>query len=209
MSKQKLITEISRAVNITESNEHLFIEGIFSSADLMNANGRRYRRDILDREVKKVQEKLDNKCLWGELGHPPSPEINPERIAIRIESLDWQDNDLIGRAKVVDTPMGKIAKTLIKEGKLGISSRGLGTVSEEDNYVNDDYNMITYDLVTDPSNSPSWVKGIYEGQEFETFTPVEKKVIEEIIEPEFTVEDARREYKKHIWQVIENIEKSL
>ena len=91
--------------------------------------------------------------------------------------------------------MGNIAKTLVKEGNMGISSRGLGTVGD-DGYVNEDFNLLTYDLVTDPSNQPSWVNGIYEGQEWEI--PGYKK-------PEPTMEDAMEYHKKQIWQVLENL----
>ena len=202
----KLITEISHNVQVKEYDSgKLYIEGIFSSAEIMNNNGRRYKRGTLDREVSKVMEKINGKCLWGELGHPPTPEVNPDKIAILIEKLGWcSDTDLEGRAKVVNTDSGRNAQVLIKEGNLGISSRGLGTVNEADNYVNEDYNLITWDLVTDPSNNPSWVKGIYEGKDFEIIE-VEKK----IIEPEIDMNELKKIYHKHIWQVLENIERSL
>lgn len=162
----KLITEISHDLQLEETKSNGFnIVGIFSSAGLKNNNNRIYKKDILEREIKKVTGKVGDKTLWGELGHPPNPEINPERIAILTTVLEWKGDHVYGRAKVLDTPMGNIAKTLIKEGKMGISSRGLGTVSE-DGSVNEDFNLITWDLVTDPSNNPSWVNGIYEGQEF-------------------------------------------
>jgi hypothetical protein len=120
---------------------------------------------VLEREVTKVQEKIEKKTLWGELGHPPNPEINPERIAILTSMLEWRGNDLYGKSKVLDTPHGEIAKTLIKEGSMGISSRGLGTVAD-DGTVNEDFNLITWDMVTDPSNHPSWVNGVYEGRDW-------------------------------------------
>ncbi len=164
----KLITEISHNIELTEGKDgkDLFIVGIFSSAELENNNKRKYKKETLEREVKSIMEKVEKRCCWGELGHPPNPEINPDKIAIITEKLEWRGNDLYGRAKILDTPMGNITKTLVKEGKLGISSRGLGTV-DEDGYVNEDYKLLTWDLVTDPSNNPSWVDGIYEGKEFE------------------------------------------
>jgi len=199
----KLITETSLNVELSESKDgkNLFVVGIFSSAELENTNKRKYRKDTLDREVKNITEKIKNRCLWGELGHPPNPEINPDKIAIITEKIEWRGNDLYGRSKILDTPMGNIAKTLVKEGKLGISSRGLGTVAE-DGYVNEDYKLLTWDLVTDPSNSPSWVNGIFEGKEFDL--PGKKKK-----EEGPTLEDAQEAYKKHIWQVIEKIEKGI
>lgn len=162
----KLITETSYDFQLVEAkSKDPFIVGIYSSADLKNNNNRVYKRAVLEREVTKVQERTKNGTLWGELGHPPNPEINPDRIAILTTELQWKGNDVYGKSKVLDTPMGSIAKTLVKEGKMGISSRGLGTVSE-DGYVNEDFNLITWDMVTDPSNHPSWVNGIYEGQEW-------------------------------------------
>ena len=162
----KLITETSYDLELVESkSKDPFIVGIFSSAELKNNNNRVYKRDILEREVEKVSEKTKNGTLWGELGHPPNPEVNPERIAILTTELHWKGNDVYGKSKVLDTPMGQIARTLVKEGKMGISSRGLGTVAENGD-VNEDFNLITWDMVTDPSNHPSWVNGIYEAQEW-------------------------------------------
>ena len=162
----RLITETSYDFELVESkSKGVNIVGIYSSAELKNNNQRVYTKDILDREVSKVQEKIENKTLWGELGHPPNPEINPERIAILTTMLEWKGSDVYGKSKVLDTPQGAIAKTLIKEGRMGISSRGLGTVAEDGN-VNEDFNLITWDLVTDPSNNPSWINGIYEGHEW-------------------------------------------
>jgi len=192
----RLITETSYDVELFENKDkNMYVVGIFSSAEIENNNKRKYKKDLLEREVTKISNKIGNRCLWGELSHPSNPEINPERISHLVETLEWKNNDLYGRAKLLDTPMGNIAKTLVKEGKLGISSRGLGTVAD-DGYVNEDYNLITYDLVTDPSNNPSWVNGIFEGQEFEY---VKKS----------TIDEAKKVYKKHIWQVIEKISKEI
>ncbi len=202
----KLITETSLNVQLKEQDSGVMhIEGIFSSAEIMNNNGRRYRRNTLERETGRLQEKITNKSLWGELGHPNNPEINPANIAILIETLNWNNNDLEGRAKVVDTDSGRNAKVLIREGNLGISSRALGTVNETDQYVNEDLYVITWDVVTDPSNTPSWVRGIYEGKEFDFPVSEEKK----IIEPEIDLDEVRKIYAKHIWQVLENIGKRL
>lgn len=163
----KLITEYSQDFEISEEkgSKEMYAVGIFSSAEMKNNNKRRYKKEILEREVGKVQEKIEKKCLWGELGHPPNPEVNPDKIALRTTQLEWKGNNLYGKAKILDTPMGQIAKTLVKEGAMGISSRGLGTVGD-DGYVNEDFHLITWDLVTDPSNKPSWVNGIYEAQDF-------------------------------------------
>jgi hypothetical protein len=195
----KLITESSYDVRMYEDKDKtLKIVGIFSSAEIENGNGRVYPRNILEREIDKITEKISNKCLFGELSHTTNPSINPERISHIVESLEWKNNDVYGKAKVLNTPMGNITKELIKEGRIGISSRGLGTVSE--GKVNDDYNLITYDIVLDASNPGSrYVNGIYEGGEFEY---VHKPLEEDI-------KKAQEVYKKHIWQVLENISKKI
>ena len=204
----KLITEYSQDFQITEEvNENkekeMFAVGIFSSAEIENNNKRKYRKEILEREILKINEKIEKKCLWGELGHPPNPEVNPDKIALRTIKLEWKNNNLYGKAKILDTPMGQIAKTLIKEGAMGISSRGLGTVGD-DGYVNEDFHLITWDLVTDPSNKPSWVNGIYEAQDFSIpGADLKKDPTEE------DIREAQKALKSHIWQVIENIEKAL
>ena len=191
-----LITETSYDVELLENkNKNMYIVGIFSSAEIENNNKRKYKKGILEREVTKVEEKMNNRCLWGELSHPSNPEINPERISHLVESLEWKNNDVYGRAKILDTPMGKIARTLVKEGKLGISSRGLGTVSE-DGYVNEDYKLLTWDLVTDPSNSPSWVNGILENCEFGC--PIQP-----------SINEAQKVYEKHLWSVINKISREI
>ena len=196
----KLITEISHNLELMESkSKGIHVVGIFSSAEIENNNNRKYSKELLEREVDRVEEKIKGKSLWGELGHPPNPEINPDKIAILTTMLEWRGNDLYGKSKILDTPMGNIAKTLVKEGRMGISSRGLGTVGD-DGYVNEDFNLLTYDLVTDPSNHPSWVNGIYEGREF---TMPDKEE-----ETTLTLEDAKKAHERQIWQVIEQIEKS-
>jgi hypothetical protein len=196
----KLITESSYDVRMyeDEKDKSLKIVGIFSSAEIENGNGRVYPRSILEREINKITEKINNKCLFGELSHPTNPSINPERISHIVESLEWKNNDVYGKAKILNTPMGKITKELIKEGRIGISSRGLGTVSE--GKVNDDYNLLTYDIVLDASNPGSrYVNGIYEGEEFEYV----RKPLEE------DIKKAQEAYKRHVWQVLEKISKKI
>lgn len=213
MKKVKLITEVSHDIRLVEADsangKELFVEGIFSTAEIENNNKRKYKKEILEREVASVQKKVSGNSLWGELGHPPNPEINLDKIAIKVESLQWKGQNLMGKAKVLDTPQGQIAKTLIKEGSLGISSRGLGTVGE-DGYVNDDFNLITWDLVADPSNNPSWVNGIYEGKQFEVAgeEEVEEK-IETVVEDTMTEEEAKKEFGKYLSDIIDNVGKKL
>ena len=142
------------------------------------------------------------------------PEITPDRISHLVEKLEWQGNDLIGKAKIIDTPTGKIAKTLIKEGRIGISSRGLGTVNETDSYVNDDYFMITWDLVIDPSNQPSWINAITESKDFDVPWIKLKKEDStdtkiDVIDEQMSIDKARAQYFQKIWQVLEKIDKSV
>lgn len=181
-----------------KKSKDMFAVGIFSSAELKNNNKRIYKKNLLEREVEKVQEKVEKKCLWGELGHPPNPEVNPDKIALRTTQLEWRGNDLYGKAKILDTPMGQIAKTLVKEGQMGISSRGLGTVGD-DGYVNEDFHLITWDLVTDPSNNPSWVNGIYEGQTFE------RPGIRDTDHTESDIAVAQKAYFQHLMDVIDDL----
>lgn len=205
MKNGYLITEYSQQLEINESfdNKDLYITGIFSSFNKRNNNGRVYEESTMKREVDSILEKIEKKCLWGELGHPPNPEINPDKIAIRVESLEWNGEDLYGKAKILNTPQGQIAKTLVKEGMIGISSRGLGTV-DEDGTVNEDYNLITWDLVTDPSNGPSWVNGIFEGKTWGIGTD-----IEDTKEKEMSEDEAKELFYKYILENIKKIEKGL
>jgi hypothetical protein len=199
----KLITETSYDFALTEGKDKsMYIAGIFSTAEMENNNKRKYGRKILEREVTKVQDKIGKNCLWGELGHPPNPEVNPDKIALKIETLEWKGNNVYGKAKLLDTPMGQIAKTLVKEGSMGISSRGLGTVAE-DGYVNEDFNLITYDLVTDPSNKPSWVNGIYEGQEFSLPGVKDTDMNED------KIKEAQAAYFKYLMETIDEISEAM
>lgn len=204
MKKGFLITECSHDLEINEGNgndKNLYVTGIFSSWGKRNNNGRVYEENTMKREVDSILEKIEKKCLWGELGHPPNPEINPDKIAIRVESLEWDGQDLYGKAKILNTPQGQIAKELVKEGMIGISSRGLGTVAE-DGTVNEDYNLLTWDLVTDPSNGPSWVNGIFEGKQWGLGEDV-------VTEDSISEAQAKEEYFKHIMESIRAIEKHM
>jgi hypothetical protein len=200
----KLITEMSYDFELHEdkNTKDMFAVGIFSSAELKNNNKRVYKKNLLEREVEKVNEKVSKKCLWGELGHPPNPEVNPDKIAIRTTKLEWRGNDLYGKAKILDTPMGNIAKTLVKEGQMGISSRGLGTVGD-DGYVNEDFHLITWDLVTDPSNNPSWVNGIYEGQEFQMVGIGSPN--QTVVPDEAKIKEAQKVYFDYLMKTIDSM----
>ncbi len=172
----KLITENIEEIKVlteeTESGKkNYYIEGIFLQGDITNRNGRNYPVNILDREVAKYNESFvgAGRAL-GELGHPDGPTINLDRVSHKILSLKREGNNFIGKAKLLETPMGKIAKNLLDEGvKLGVSSRGLGSLTVKDgvNYVGEDFMLATAaDIVADPSAPDAFVEGIMEGKEW-------------------------------------------
>ena len=172
----RLIKEINEDVQyITEEGEggkkNLFIEGVFLQSNLQNRNGRVYPKDIMEKEVHRyLKEQIDTKRAYGELGHPEGPNINLDRVSHMIVSLKSEGNNWIGKAKILDTPMGNIASNLIKEGAgLGVSSRGLGSLVEKNgiNEVQDDFMLATAaDIVADPSAPDAYVQGIMEGREW-------------------------------------------
>ena len=171
----KLITEMNQDVKfLTEKKEDgtksVYIEGIFMQAEKPNRNGRMYGRGIMEREVQKYQELINEKRSLGELGHPPNPSINLNQVSHMITGLKFEGNDIYGKAKILDTPMGKIAKNFIEEGvRLGVSSRGLGSVKlnkEGVNQVQDDFHLATVDIVADPSAPDAFVQGIMESADW-------------------------------------------
>ena len=171
----KLITEqIENVKLITEEKNGkklLYIEGVFLQSELKNRNGRMYPFTVLDREVKRYNEEyVKSKRALGELGHPDGPTINLDRVSHRITSLRAEGNNFIGKAQILDTPMGNIAKNLLGEGvQLGVSSRGMGSIqkSEDCNIVADDFMLTTAaDIVADPSAPDAFVNGIMEGKEW-------------------------------------------
>jgi hypothetical protein len=170
-----LITEDRMDVRfITEASEdgkkNYFIEGPFASHGIKNRNGRIYPRSVLINQVQSFKENyIDRKRAFGELGHPDGPSINLDRVSHMITSLQEDGNHIIGRAKLMDTPMGKIAKNFLDEGaQLGVSTRGIGTLQKErnENIVQDDYKLATVDIVADPSAPDAFVNGIMEGREW-------------------------------------------
>ena len=153
-----------------DGTKSVYIEGIFMQAEKANRNGRMYGRGIMEREVQKYQELINEKRSLGELGHPPNPSINLNQVSHMITGLKFEGNDIHGRAKILDTPMGKIAKNFIEEGvRLGVSSRGLGSVKlnkEGINEVQDDFHLATVDIVADPSAPDAFVQGIMESADW-------------------------------------------
>ena len=171
----KLITEQIEDVKIlTEEKDGkklLYIEGVFLQSELKNRNGRMYPFDVLSREVERyTEEYVKPKRALGELGHPDGPTINLDRVSHRIVSLHAEGHNFIGKAQILDTPMGNIAKSLLGEGvQLGVSSRGMGSIDkrEDISVVRDDFFLTTAaDIVADPSAPDAFVNGIMEGKEW-------------------------------------------
>jgi len=152
--------------------KNLYIEGVFLQGDIKNRNGRMYPSNTLGREVARYNEAFVNKGrALGELGHPDGPTVNLDRVSHKITSLRQEGSNFIGRAKILNTPMGSIAKNLLDEGvKLGVSSRGVGSVNmnnEGVNVVGEDFMLATAaDIVADPSAPDAFVDGIMEGKDW-------------------------------------------
>ena len=172
----KLITEQLDDVEVIVENRNgkksMFIEGIFLQGDIQNRNGRMYPMQTLRKEVQRYNESfVDSGRAVGELGHPEGPTVNLDRVSHKIVSLKENGSNFIGKAKLLNTPMGQIAQNLIDEGvKLGVSSRGLGTLAVNEDgikVVSDDFMLATAaDIVSDPSAPDAFVSGIMEGKDW-------------------------------------------
>ena len=172
----KLITEQIDDVEVIVENRNgkksMFIEGIFLQGDIKNRNGRMYPMETLRREVTRYNEAfVESGRAVGELGHPEGPTVNLDRVSHKIVSLRENGSNYVGKAKILSTPMGKIAQNLIDEGvKLGVSSRGLGTLATNNEgvkIVSDDFTLATAaDIVADPSAPDAFVQGIMEGKDW-------------------------------------------
>jgi len=184
----QLITEIidGSQVIIVEGKDgekDIFIEGVFMQSDIKNHNGRIYPKKIMEGQITEYNASYIGKNrAMGELGHPPSPQINLDRVSHNIIELRYKSStDVYGKAKLLDTPCGNIAKNLVSEGiQLGVSSRGLGTVKESGgvNVVQDNFKLATIDIVADPSAPSAFVNGIMENREwiFENGILIEKEI---------------------------------
>jgi len=173
----KLISEEATNVEfLTETSKNggknYFIEGVFMQAETKNRNGRIYPKEVLQKEAKRyTTEFIKKKRAFGELGHPDGPTVNLERVSHMIEELEEVDQNFMGRAKILDTPYGKIVKNLIDEGaQLGVSSRGMGSLKSGKNGISevqgDFYLATAADIVADPSAPDAFVAGIMEGKEW-------------------------------------------
>jgi len=173
----KLITEYldnTTEIHVIEEangKKNLYIEGIFMQADRRNGNGRIYPTSVLASQVNEYNSKyVVTKRAIGELNHPPTPSVNPERASHLITELRQEGSDFIGKARVLDTPMGNIVRGLIEGGvQLGVSSRGLGSVKKNSRGIDEvqsDFKLLCVDVVSDPSAPDAFVNGIMEGHEW-------------------------------------------
>ena len=167
------IESVKFLVETTKSGKKsLYIEGVFLQGNIKNRNGRMYPMDTLRKEVARYNESnVNSGRALGELGHPDGPTVNLDRVSHKIVSLKESGDNFIGKAKILNTPMGKIASALVEDGvKLGVSSRGIGslrTTKEGCNIVGDDFMLATAaDIVADPSAPDAFVEGIMEGKEW-------------------------------------------
>ena len=147
-----------------------FIEGIFMQSEQKNRNGRIYPKAIMEKAVGKyVTEQINTKRAVGELNHPDGPTVNLDKVSHLITKLEWNGDDVVGKAQILDTPMGNIVKGLLEGGvQLGVSTRGMGSLEQRNGtmYVKDDFILNTVDIVQDPSAPTAFVNGIMEGVEW-------------------------------------------
>ena len=171
----KLIREEIEAIEVLteEKNgkKHFYIQGPFLQGDIKNRNGRIYESRILAKEVGRYNDEyIAKNRAMGELGHPDGPTVNLDRVSHKITSLKQEGSNFIGRAKILETPMGRIAGALLNDGvTLGVSSRGMGSLVNKNgtNYVGEDFMLATAaDIVADPSAPDAFVQGIMEGREW-------------------------------------------
>ena len=171
------IQDVEYITEEAEGKKSVYIVGPFLAQETVNKNGRFYPASIMEKEVARyTKECIENNCAYGELGHPTGPGINLDRVSHMIKELRKDGDHYIGKAKLTETPMGNIARSLILEGaRLGVSSRGMGSLKADEargcQVVQDDFRIAAgADIVADPSGPGCFVRGIMEGAEF-TFDP--------------------------------------
>lgn len=165
-----LESDLSYMTEEKNGKKNTVIEGVFMQADKKNRNGRIYPRPIMESAVNKyVTEQVSKGRAVGELNHPDGPTINLDKVSHRITELHWDGNNVMGKALILDTPMGQIVKGLVEGGcQLGVSSRGMGSLMQKNgvNVVGPDFVLSTVDIVQDPSAPEAFVNGIMEGVEW-------------------------------------------
>ena len=213
----KLITETTEDVRLvteakSDGGKNYFIEGIFMQAEQKNRNGRVYPFSILEREVLRYTADLvEKKRALGELNHPQGPTVNHDKVSHLITELYFKGNDCYGKAKVLETPMGKIVKSLIDEGaQLGVSSRVMGSLKDIGgiNEVQQDFMLAAVDIVADPSAPSAFVNGIMEGAEWVWDNGILKeKQIEEMRQE--IERSSRRDREQKTLQIFERFMRGL
>ena len=153
-----------------DGTKNHFIEGVFMQSEAKNRNGRIYPKPIMEKAVDTyVTEQVSKNRAVGELNHPEGPTVNLDKVSHKITELSWKGNDVVGKAQILDTPMGNIVKGLLEGGvQLGVSTRGMGSLEEKNGtmYVKDDFVLNTVDIVQDPSAPTAFVNGVMEGVEW-------------------------------------------
>jgi hypothetical protein len=209
------VEEVKYLIEEISGKKNYFIEGVFCQAEQKNRNGRVYPYDILNREVSRYnKDYVSQNRAFGELGHPDTPSINLDRVSHMITKLYPDGNNFIGKAKIVDTPMGNIAKGLLDGGaKLGVSTRGVGSLKPVNGYqlVQDDFKLaVGADIVADPSAPDAFVSGIMENYDwwFDTATGNwQKRYIEESRKKFKTF--SKRQIEEKALVILENYLKSF
>lgn len=213
----RLIKEVTETINyIAEEKDgkrNLFIEGPFIQTEVVNRNGRKYLRETVAKEIERYTENYINKNrAFGELGHPETPTINLDRVSHLTTSLRQEGNDWIGKAKILDTPMGTIVKNLLEGGaQVGVSSRGLGSIKSVNgvNIVQDDFHLATAaDIVADPSAPNAFVQGIMEGKEWMMVNGVWTEVHYEQVKKQIQ-KVSRKDIERVSLKIFENFIKKL
>ena len=154
----------------SNGDKKYYIKGIFAQSEVKNRNGRTYPRAVMERALKEYEPHIKAKRALGEMMHPSHPNVNLERASHIIETLSWDGNNVVGKARIMtEMPMGRIAKNLIDEGvQFGVSTRGLGSIAEKNgvNVVQDDFTMTAIDIVGDPSGPDCWMNALVEGSDW-------------------------------------------
>ena len=168
-----------------DGGKNYVIEGVFAQADQKNRNGRVYPKPIMEKAVGKyVTDQVSKKRAVGELNHPEGPTVNLDKVSHLITDLKFEGNDVVGKAQILDTPMGQIVKGLLEGGvQLGVSTRGMGSLEQRNGamYVKDDFILSTVDIVQDPSAPDAFVNGIMEGVDWVWNNGIlEPQIIEDI-----------------------------
>jgi len=210
---KELVESVSYLIEEKDGKKTMFIEGPFLVYDQKNRNGRLYEKNVLHKEVNRYMEDYVNKNrAFGELGHPETPTINLERVSHLITHLHDNGQHWVGRAKILETPMGNIAKNLIDGGaQLGVSSRGMGSLVNKNgvNVVQPDFHLATAaDIVADPSAPGAFVQGIMEGKEWMLVNNVWTEVHLEEAKQEI-VKASRKDIERVSLHIFENFLRKL